>query len=61
MCGLAGAIIGVCAALLFVKNWTPDWIEATGTWFGGVGTILTLLWGVCTIFGVAPIKEEPSD
>ncbi|MCM0616555.1 hypothetical protein MOD31_11015 [Paenarthrobacter sp. TYUT067] len=29
-----------------VKNWTPDWIEATGTWFGAIATVLTLLWAV---------------
>jgi hypothetical protein len=31
---------------LVVKEWTPDWIEATGTWFGAVATVLTLLWAV---------------
>ncbi|GAA1118359.1 hypothetical protein GCM10009582_14510 [Arthrobacter flavus] len=58
MCGLAGAIIGACAALLFVKNWTPDWIEATGTWFGGVGTILTLLWAVRAFRADQAAREE---
>ena len=24
----------------------PDWIQATGTWFGAVATVLTLLWAV---------------
>lgn len=46
MWGIAGLTLGACLALLIVKNWTPDWIEATGTWFGAVATVLTLLWAV---------------
>jgi hypothetical protein len=46
MWGIAGLTLGACIALLIVKNWTPDWIEATGTWFGAVATVLTLLWAV---------------
>lgn len=44
--GLGGLTLGASLALLVVKNWTPDWIEATGTWFGAVATVLTLLWAV---------------
>jgi hypothetical protein len=46
MWGIAGLTLGACLALLIVNNWTPDWIEATGTWFGAVATVLTLLWAV---------------
>ena len=44
--GLGGAAVGAAIALLVIKGWTPDWIEASGTWFGAIGTILTLLWAV---------------
>lgn len=44
--GLGGLTLGASFALLLVKNWTPDWIEATGTWFGAIATVLTLLWAV---------------
>lgn len=43
---LSGLTIGACLALLVIKGWTPEWIEATGTWFGAVATVLTLLWAV---------------
>ncbi|KNH16303.1 hypothetical protein ACU18_14200 [Arthrobacter sp. ZBG10] len=46
MWGIAGLTLGACLALLVVNNWTPNWIEATGTWFGAVATVLTLLWAV---------------
>lgn len=32
--------------LLLSKGWAAEWVETVGTWFGGVGTILTLLWAV---------------
>lgn len=44
--GLGGLTLGASLALLVIKDWTPDWIEATGTWFGAVATVLTLLWAV---------------
>jgi hypothetical protein len=44
--GLGGLTLGAASSLLVIKNWTPDWIEATGTWFGAVATVLTLLWAV---------------
>ena len=44
--GLGGLALGASLALLVIKNWTPDWIGATGTWFGAVATVLTLLWAV---------------
>lgn len=44
--GLGGVTLGASFALLVVKEWTPDWIEATGTWFGAIATVLTLLWAV---------------
>lgn len=44
--GLGGLTLGASLALLLIKNWTPDWVGATGTWFGAVATVLTLLWAV---------------
>jgi hypothetical protein len=44
--GLVGFTLGASLALLVIKDWSPDWIEATGTWFGAVATVLTLLWAV---------------
>ena len=46
MWGLGGHTLGASLALLVLKNWTPDWVGATGTWFGAVATVLTLLWAV---------------
>ncbi|MBV1781295.1 hypothetical protein KRR55_19475 [Paeniglutamicibacter sp. ABSL32-1] len=46
MWGLGGLTLGASLALLVLKNWTPDWVGATGTWFGAVATVLTLLWAV---------------
>jgi TRAP-type C4-dicarboxylate transport system permease small subunit len=43
---IGGLTLGASLALLGIKNWTPDWIEATGTWLGAVATVLTLLWAV---------------
>lgn len=44
--GIGGLTLGASLALLVIENWTPEWIEATGTWFGAVATVLTLLWAV---------------
>lgn len=44
--GLGGLTLGASFALVVVQNWAPDWIEATGTWFGAIATVLTLLWAV---------------
>ncbi|AIY03024.1 hypothetical protein ART_3425 [Arthrobacter sp. PAMC 25486] len=44
--GLGGFTLGACIALLVLKKLDPDWVVATGTWFGGVATVLTLLWAV---------------
>lgn len=43
---IAGLVLGATAALLWVKELHPDWVQATGTWVGGVATVLTLLWAV---------------
>lgn len=45
---ILGITVGATAAVLWAKGLEPDWVEAAGTWFGGVGTILTLLWAVRT-------------
>ena len=44
--GLGGLTLGASLALLVLKKLTPDWVCATGTWFGAVATVLTLLWAV---------------
>lgn len=44
--GLGGLTLGTSLALLVSRNWIPEWIGATGTWFGAVATVLTLLWVV---------------
>lgn len=44
----AGVAIGATIALPWAQGLTPDWIEATGTWFGAVATVLALLWAVQT-------------
>lgn len=43
---LGGLTLGACLALLVLKNLDPNWVVATGTWFGAVVTVLTLLWAV---------------
>lgn len=48
MWSIGGATVGSTAALLGAKHWTPDWVGATGTWFGAIATVLTLLWAVQT-------------
>lgn len=46
---LSGATVGgmaVFLATVATRNWTAEWVETAGTWFGAVGTILTLVWAV---------------
>ena len=45
---IAGGASGITVALLLVKGFEPEWIEATGTWFGAIATVLALLWAVQT-------------
>ena len=45
---VGGVAVGATAALLWVKGLKPDWVEATGTWFGAIATVLALLWAVQT-------------
>lgn len=42
----AGLILGAVFALLVVKSLDVAWVEATGTWFGAVATVLALFWAV---------------
>ncbi|MGO4594851.1 hypothetical protein AB4Z18_13635 [Leifsonia sp. 2TAF2] len=48
MWAFAGIAVGAAIALVWVRGLTPDWVEATGTWFGAVATVLALLWAVQT-------------
>lgn len=32
--------------LLLSKGWAAEWVETASTWFGGIGTVLTLLWAI---------------
>lgn len=43
---IVGVLLGATVAVLWVKGLDPDWVEATGTWVGGLATVLTLLWAV---------------
>ena len=45
---IGGIAVGATGALLWVKGLTSDWVEATGTWFGAIATVLALLWAVQT-------------
>ncbi len=45
---VGGGAVGAAAALLWVKGLKPDWVEATGTWFGAIATVVALLWAVQT-------------
>ena len=48
MWGVGGLTVGATAALLLARGFKPDWLEATGTWVGGIATVLALLWAVQT-------------
>ncbi len=43
---IAGLVLGATIGLLWVRELDPEWVQATGTWVGGVATVLTLLWAV---------------
>lgn len=46
---LSGVTVGgmaVFLATVATRNWTAEWVETAGTWFGGIGTILTLAWAI---------------
>lgn len=45
---VGGLAVGATAALLWVKGLKSEWVEATGTWFGAIATVLALLWAVQT-------------
>ncbi|MDD7963580.1 MULTISPECIES: hypothetical protein [Microbacterium] len=45
---VAGFALGATVALLVIKGFSSEWVEATGTWFGAIATVLTLLWAVQT-------------
>ncbi|MBF4513286.1 hypothetical protein ITJ66_12420 [Plantibacter sp. VKM Ac-2885] len=55
---VAGIAIGETIALLWVGGLTPEWIEATGTWFGAVAIVLALLWAVQTFRADQAHREE---
>lgn len=43
---IVGVVLGATVALLWVNPLDYRWVDATGTWFGGIATVLTLLWAV---------------
>ncbi|WP_424449824.1 hypothetical protein [Microbacterium arborescens] len=45
---VAGFAAGAAVALLWVWRFDANWVGATGTWFGAIATVLTLLWAVQT-------------
>ena len=48
MWAIAGAALGAAGAIVVTKWSSSDWVGAAGTWFGGVATVLALLWAVQT-------------
>lgn len=48
MWAIGGAAVGAAGAIVVTRWSSSDWIEAAGTWFGGVATVLALLWAVQT-------------
>lgn len=45
---VGGIAVGATVSLLWVKGLKSEWVEATGTWFGAIATVLALLWAVQT-------------
>lgn len=48
MWALGGGAVGVSATTLLIRGSDPNWVEAAGTWVGGISTVLALLWAVQT-------------
>lgn len=48
MWALGGGVVGASATGLFIQGADPNWVEAAGTWFGAIATVLALLWAVQT-------------
>ncbi len=48
MWAIGGLAVGATGAILVTRWISSDWVEAAGTWFGGVATVLALLWAVQT-------------
>ncbi|MGC5225161.1 hypothetical protein ACPW96_21540 [Micromonospora sp. DT81.3] len=58
MWALGGAALGAAVALIWLGDFKPEWIEATGTWFGAIATVLTLLWAVQTFRADQAARQE---
>ena len=48
ICALGGVAIGGAAVGLWVQHQESEWVEAYGTWFGAVATVVAVLWAVQT-------------
>lgn len=59
--GVGGLALGGCVTALLVRGWESDWVEATGTWFGAVATVLTLLWAVRSFRADQNAREDARD
>lgn len=46
--GLVGVAVGGVAVGLWVQHQESEWVEAYGTWFGGVATAAAVVWAVLT-------------
>jgi hypothetical protein len=55
---VAGSAVGATAALLWVKKFKVEWVEAMGTWFGAIATVLALLWAVQTFRSDQAHREQ---
>ncbi|MDO4070360.1 hypothetical protein QKG08_15000 [Clavibacter michiganensis] len=45
--GASGGL-GACIGTVADGRWTSDWVAATGTWAGSIGTVAALLWAVAS-------------
>lgn len=48
ICALGGVAVGGAAVGLWVQHQKSEWVEAYGTWFGAVATVVAVLWAVQT-------------
>lgn len=58
---IGGLSLGACTATVIDGRWTPEWVSATGTWFGAIATVLALLWAVVSFRTDQASREEARD
>lgn len=55
---VGGAAVGWVIATFVTRGFSADWVGATGTWFGSIATVLTLLWAVNVFLGDAAQRQR---